>query len=125
MDTDAMESAALQRAFTHAMPDQEDAARIWQQIEADARRKGPFSAMIRAFRDSASEALSALTMVDPTDATEIRALQNEIQRCLKTMMIVQEFRTGARAYDANAEAENSGEYDDDPFTPDIEPRIDA
>lgn len=96
-----MEDAALARV---AEREQQDIAATWLAMVADLRKGGPFAKMILSFRESATAALSDLVFADAADPKEVRRLQDEVKRYMTTIQMIAEYREGAAAADANAEA---------------------
>jgi hypothetical protein len=82
---------------------------IWKSIEADLVTGGPFSEMLKAFRRDAVRALSDIVYADSNDAVRISALQADIQRSLRTMELIDEFKGAAEASLANADINQSDE----------------
>lgn len=94
-----------QEAQREAELDRQQAKETWSRIARELEQGGPFAQMLMSFRSDATKALSELVYADPTDTKHIAALQADVQRTLRTMEHIDEFRNAAEAADANTEGE--------------------
>jgi hypothetical protein len=102
LDVDeAMSMAQIERA---AEQERHRTINIWEGIRGEIERgAGPFAEMLIAFRQDAVKAMSDLVWADPNDVSRIAALQADVQRSLRAMEHIDEFRSGARAAIANSD----------------------
>lgn len=104
LDVDEAMSDAQEAQYA-AEADRQEVRAAWQRIATELARGGPFATMLMSFRSDATRAMSELVYADPADAKAIAALQADVQRTLRTMEHIDEFRNAADAADANIEGE--------------------
>lgn len=99
---EAADTEALSRTAQKSERNKDEISKMWDLIRSDLNGRGLFSRLILNWRESAISAIADLVYADGTNSNEIIRLQGEVKRYLQTVEMIQQYKEGAIANDANS-----------------------